>query len=127
MKTPAKTKNPQAATAPQPKPQVSVEWSGPLPPPAALKHFDQIIPGGADRILRMVEQEQLHRLAIEQTSTEANIQSHRRGQLLGAGIGLLAIVAAVANSYLGGPWQVSVALVGVPILGVAQALIRGRK
>lgn len=104
-----------------------MEWSGPLPPPAALEHFDRIIPGGADRILRMVEQEQSHRLSLEQISTDANIKSHWRGQWLGAGIGLSAILAAVANSYFGGPWQVSVALVGVPILGVAQALIRGRK
>lgn len=126
---PAKPKNQQQNTAPHPpnKTQVSVEWSGPLPPPAALEHFDRIIPGGADRILRMVEQEQSHRLSLEQISTDANIKSHWRGQWLGAGIGLSAILAAVANSYFGGPWQVSVALVGVPILGVAQALIRGRK
>jgi len=75
----------------------------------------------------MVEQEQSHRLSLEQTRTVANIKSHWRGQFLGAGIGLAAIVAAVVNSYFGGPWQVSVALVGVPILGIAQALIRGRK
>lgn len=129
MKHPAKAKNPpQQPTVPQRKQtQVSLEWSGPLPPPAALEHFDRIIPGGGDRILRMVEQEQSHRLAIEQMSTDANIKSHWRGQWLGAAIGVTAILAAVINSYFGGPSLVGVALVGVPVLGVAQALIRGRK
>lgn len=127
VKHPTKTKN-QTGNVQQPKQtQVSMQWSGPLPPPAALEHFERIIPGGADRILKMVEQEQAHRFDVEQKCTKASVSAHTRGQLLGAVLCLAAIVAAVANSQLGGPWQVSVALVSVPVLGVAQALIRGRR
>src|ERR1700722_9687399 len=32
---------------------ISAHWSGPLPPPAELEKIDQIIPGGADLLLRM--------------------------------------------------------------------------
>ena len=30
---------------------ISAHWSGPLPPPSELEKIDQIIPGGADRLL----------------------------------------------------------------------------
>lgn len=33
----------------------SQQWIGPLPPPDTLEHFDRVIPGGAERILRMAE------------------------------------------------------------------------
>jgi uncharacterized membrane protein len=29
------------------------QWSGPLPPPAVLEKFSQIIPNGAERIVAM--------------------------------------------------------------------------
>ncbi|WAR43739.1 DUF2335 domain-containing protein [Methylomonas rapida] len=38
--------------------KVSVGWSGPLPPPAALEQFDTIIENGAERIFKMAEAEQ---------------------------------------------------------------------
>ncbi|MGH8291473.1 MAG: DUF2335 domain-containing protein [Steroidobacteraceae bacterium] len=104
----------------------SEQWVGPLPPPAALAQFEQIIPGGAERILRMTEQEHAHRLSQEQEGLRADIKDSRRGQWFGAIIAFSAIVGAVVNATLGGPWQASVALVGVPLLGVVQAFIRGR-
>lgn len=95
---------------------VSAHWSGPLPPPAELERFDQIIPGGADRLLRMAEKEQVHR-----------IDDVRRDQYLGWSLATGAVVAAAVVSLCHGPWQVSVALVGIPVLGAVQALIQGRK
>ncbi len=92
------------------------DWSGPLPPPAELERIDQIIPGGADRLLRMAEQEQIHR-----------IEDAKRGQYLGWSLAAGAVVAAASVSLCHGPWQVCVALVGIPVLGAVQALIQGRK
>lgn len=103
------------------------QWAGPIPPPAALEHFEQVLPGGADRIVRMAEQEQSHRIECEKVQMTAMIADTRRGQFLGAVVAILALLGAVLNSYLGGPWQVSMALVGVPIAGVVRALIDGRK
>lgn len=102
------------------------QWAGPLPPPATLEHFERIIPGGADRILQMAEREQAHRVACDSSVLTAAIAEARRGQFLGAAVAMAAIAAAVANTWLGGPWQATVALVGVPILGIVQALI-GRR
>lgn len=89
---------------------------GPLPPPSELEKIDQIIPGGADRLLRMAEKEQAHR-----------IEDAKRGQYLGWSLAAGAVVAAAAVSLCHGPWQVSVALVGIPVLGAVHALIQGRK
>jgi hypothetical protein len=96
--------------------QMRSDWSGPLPPPAELEKIDQIIPGGADRLLRMAEKEQTHR-----------IEDAKRGQYLGWSLAAGAVMAAAVVSLCHGPWQVSVALVGIPVLGAVQALIQGRK
>jgi hypothetical protein len=95
---------------------ISAHWSGPLPPPAELERIDQIIPGGADRLLRMAETEQTHRM-----------QDAKRGQYLGWSLAAGAVIAAAVVSLCHGPWQVSISLVGIPVLGAVQALIQGRK
>jgi hypothetical protein len=92
------------------------ELSLPLPPPAELEKIDEIIPGGADRLLRMAESEQNHR-----------IEDARRGQYFGWSLAAGAVIAAAVVSLYHGQWQVSVALVGIPVLGAVQALIQGRR
>jgi hypothetical protein len=82
---------------------------GPLPPPAELEQIDQIIPSGADRLLRMTEKEQTHR-----------IEDAKRGQYLGWSLAAGAVIAASMVSLCRGPWQVSVALLGIPVLGAVQ-------
>ena len=101
--------------------QMRSDWSRPgedlrIVPPAELEKIDQIIPGGADRLLRMAEKEQTHRIG-----------DAKRGQYLGWSLAAGAVIAAAAVSMCHGPWQVSVALVGIPVLGAVQALIQGRK
>ena len=105
---------------------VSQSWSGPLPPPAALEKFNDIIPGGAARILEMAEREQAHRIKFEQHALDAEVKADSRGQYLGTTIAALAIIGAIVNVALSGHWQVSCALVGVPVLGVVSAIIQGR-
>jgi Flp pilus assembly protein TadB len=95
---------------------ISAHWSGPLPPPSELEKIDQIIPGGADRLLRMAEKEQTHRM-----------EDAKRGQYLGWSLAAGAVIAAAVVSVCHGPWQVSVALVGIPVLGAVHALIHGRR
>ena len=95
---------------------ISAHWSGPLPPPADLEKIDQIIPGGADGLLRMAEKEQAHRIA-----------DSKRGQYLGWSLAAAAVISAALVGVFHGPWQVSMALVGIPVLGAVQALIQGPK
>lgn len=124
---------------------VSARWRGPLPPPTELEKIEQIIPGAADRLLRMAEQDLQGALQMAEKEQASRIQAaekeqahriedsrrghedSRRGQWLGWLLAAGALTAAVVVSLFHAPWQVSVALVGIPVLGAVQALIRGRK
>ncbi len=101
-------------------------WSGPLPPPAALEHFERIIPDGAARILSMAEAEQAHRMTLEQSAQAAMIRDKLRGQWMGAIVAALSIFGAVTTAIFGGHWAVSVAMVGIPLAAIVRALIAGR-
>ncbi len=45
--------------------QVDQAWSGPLPPPGDLEAYEEILSGAAERIFRMAEIEQSHRIDRE--------------------------------------------------------------
>lgn len=91
------------------------QWSGPLPAPADLEKFNEIIPNGAERILAMAEKEQEHRIEYEKTGLTATVRESRRGQILDAIISVVAIGGAIFTAYIGAHWAVSAALVGVPV------------
>jgi uncharacterized membrane protein len=105
---------------------VSQQWSGPLPPPAALEHFNQIIPNGAERIMRMVELEQEHRITHDRQIVAAMIRDTKRTHRIGGAISVVCVCAALASVYLGAHPSVSIALVGVPIVSVINAIIRSK-
>ena len=96
------------------------DWSR---PPAVLEKIDQIIPGGADRLLRMAEKQ----LSMAEKDQTHRFGDSKRGQYLGWSLAVGAVIVAAVVSLCRGPWQVSVALVGIPVLGAVQALIQGRK
>ena len=79
----------------------SLSFSGPLPPPAMFSAYEDVLPGGADRIMKMAEKEQNYRIATYPINK-------KRGQWLGATAVLAGISAAVLlgifgnNSYLAG-------------------------
>jgi len=45
--------------------QETMAFSGPIPPPELLSKYGEIIPNGADRILKMAENQSTHRQCIE--------------------------------------------------------------
>lgn len=73
---------------------VHLEFSGPLPHPQLLGQYNEAVPDGAERIVRLVEDQAHHRQALES-----------RGQIFGfvlavislsGGIGLIALGSSVA-------------------------------
>lgn len=105
---------------------VRQEWSGPLPPPAALEAFNRILPNGADRVVKMAEAEQAHRLEYEKTGLVASTREARLGQIVGGLLSFVALGGAIYTAHIGAPWQVSVAFLSLPIMGLVRALIRPR-
>jgi uncharacterized membrane protein len=81
---------------------VSHQFSGPIPPPDALEKYDRIIPGAAERILSMAENE----AASRQRNDEKLINNIVRSSFLGiflafASVILLSLLAyyALINDY----------------------------
>lgn len=72
--------------------QVSVH-SGPLPNPEDLQKYDLIVPGSAERILKMAEEEQNYRHEIERKFAKSSV----RMALLGI---LFAFLSVVVLSFL---------------------------
>ena len=62
---------PQAPDLPQGAALVGAKYSGPLPLPSHFEHYDRILPGAADRILKMGELEQAARQDHQARSTNS--------------------------------------------------------
>lgn len=100
-----------------------ITWAGPLPSPHDLAGFERVLPGAAERIVSMTEREQEHRHKYESKGLDAAIADTRRGHYLGAGISAVAIGGAVGAALLGAPWPAVVALVGVPVAAMVEAIV----
>lgn len=99
-------------------------WQGPFPPPAAMEHYERILPGFFERTLSMAERAQSAEIEQARLALEYARKDMRRGQLLGFVIAIGAILAALAALWMGNPWVATV-FVSVPVMGVARALIPG--
>jgi len=89
--------------------------AGPLPAPRDLADYEIILPGAADRILTMAENQAKHRMAIETRVLADNSLRSKLG--LGAGF-VVAMTALVISGYIashGAPWPGS--LLGTGSLG----------
>lgn len=116
----------QSAQNPQQKQVIAQQWSGPLPPPAALEHFNQIIPNGAERIIALVEREQENRFKYEADVLEAQKNDTKRGHYLGAAISILAIAGAIYGIHLGANHLAVLALVSLPVMSIVKAILQNK-
>ena len=69
--------------------------SGPLPPPEVLAGYDRIVPGAAERIISMAENQARHRQQIEKIAIESDSKDARLGLYFGLTIGLVAVIGGV--------------------------------
>ncbi len=102
---------------------LAAQWQGPLPPPAALEHFDRIIPNGAERIMVMCEKEQDGRLTNERRFTLAEIFIEGGTRLVGALLILACVAAAIWSVSAGADWKVTIAFLSVPVMGAVAKLL----
>lgn len=81
--------------------------SGPLPDAETLIKYDSVIPNGADRIMKMAEKQQLHRMDMENKVITSQSNQSRLGQIFGLIIGITGIgsgtfLAAMGETTVGG-------------------------
>jgi uncharacterized membrane protein len=66
-------------------------FQGPLPPPALLREYNQVMPGLAERIVGMAEAEGTHRRKVERSL----VRLSHEGLFCGATIALVVIVGSL--------------------------------
>jgi uncharacterized membrane protein len=69
-------------------------YQGPIPHPALLKQFDEIIPNGAERIFILMEQQATHRMYLEKTVIDKDNRRADGGLICGFLIAVLGLVLA---------------------------------
>ena len=109
----------------QPTSTVTTITSGPIPSPSTLKEYDEIIPGAAERILSMAEQEAAHLRNIEREALIKASEQVKRGQVFGLIIGILAFLTSIIALVLGSE-KTAIALGGTTVVGLVAVFVTGR-
>jgi uncharacterized membrane protein len=89
-------------------------FSGPLPPPEELAKYERILPGSADRIIRMAEQQATHRQHLEKVVVGSNASTQKWG------LGCAFIIAMIA--ICGGVWLSLKGMSGAGLTSIISAL-----
>ena len=69
-------------------------FEGPIPPPQVLKGYEEALPGLADRIVTMAEEEARHRRAIEFKRETREGKLETRGQMFGFAVAIFSFSVA---------------------------------
>lgn len=80
-----------------------ITFSGPLPPPNVLEYYEKILPGSAERILKMAEEQSRHRRSLEEKVINSDISNSKHGLLFGFFIGIVAFSTTILLAYFGYP------------------------
>lgn len=70
-------------------------YSGPIPPPRAMKEYETILPGAADRIISMAEKQQMHRMELEKQAITSQSKVTSRGQIFGFIVFIVCILVSI--------------------------------
>jgi len=90
-------------------------YSGPLPPPEDLARYEQVHPGAADRIIRMAEQQAMHRQHLEKVVIGSNATAQKWG------LGCAFIIAM--SAIWGGVWLALKGMGGAGLATIIGALV----
>ena len=101
-------------------------FEGPLPPPAVLEGYERVLPGSAERILRMAEQQAEHRRVVFTTLVEADTSRARWGLWLGAVVAVAFILAATAM-VLAGQTVAGTIVATADLLGIVGVFVYGTR
>lgn len=72
------------------------QYSGPIAHPRIIAGYERYLPGSADRILTMAEQQQSHRMKLEDRGQAAAIQREKHAMYLGFILSLALMLISLA-------------------------------
>lgn len=101
-------------------------YSGPVPHPDILRGYEQVLPGSADRILKLAEDEATHRRKMEEKALTSSCTDSRTGLWLGFIIVVVALVVSYGMVSSGYPSVGGVVGVG-SLAGLAGTFVYGSR
>lgn len=102
-------------------------FSGPIPPPESLARYEQIQPGSADRILKMAEKQQEHRMCLESKVIGSQVEQSKRGQLFGFIIVFVCVAVAIFFALHLGMTTFAASFLSVTMVVIVGLFINGKK
>lgn len=101
-------------------------FSGPLPPPALLNEYSDIVENGAERIFQMTEKQSNHRMQLENHALREELDQSRRGQNFGFILGLVGLILATILAIMG--HEVVAGIFGTTtIVGLVTVFVIGKR
>lgn len=102
---------------------IQSEFSGPIPPPSIIKGYEDILPGTAERIVSMAENQAKHRQDMEKIMVSAEARDSLLGVVFAfiLGVGCLVASAIIVICVPEKTGAVSSAMVG--ITGIASIIV----
>ncbi|MFA7448737.1 MAG: DUF2335 domain-containing protein [Weeksellaceae bacterium] len=100
--------------------------SGPLPDAESLIQYNSVIPDGADRIMKMAEKQQDHRIRIETKLVSSQSKQSFLGQLFGLIIGLFGIGCGTFLAY-SGETTVGGIIAGGTVVSLVSVFVIGKR
>ncbi|AXP80924.1 hypothetical protein CJ739_1839 [Mariniflexile rhizosphaerae] len=100
-------------------------FSGPLPSPEVLQQYNNVVKDGAERVVKMAENQSKHRMDLEDFAIKGQIKQSGRGQIFGFTLALLCIASTV---YLAteGYETLAIALGTTTVIGLASIFVLGK-
>lgn len=100
-------------------------WRAPMPPPDILKEYNKCAPNGADRILRMTENQSEHRMRMEFKAIEGDLKQSNLGQIFAFIIAMSFLGVSGFLIYIG--HEISGSILGtVDLVALVTAFLVGR-
>ncbi|WP_446786960.1 DUF2335 domain-containing protein [Macellibacteroides fermentans] len=104
----------------------SSSFRGPLPPPEILNGYESVLPGASERILKMAEKQQEHRIDVERMIVDRQTKQSGFGQIWGGCLAVLFGVIACILGYTGHDWLAGIIATST-IIGLATIFVLNRK
>jgi len=101
-------------------------WSGPIPPPQTLEGYEMLVPGAADRILKLAETQTAHRIDMESTVIRGDSKRSYLGLIAGFALSTMVIAGGIYLIAIGHDWA-GVGLVGLNLTGLAAVFVYGSR
>lgn len=101
-------------------------FSGPLPHPDILAKYEKAMPGAAERIFKITEAEQAHRIEYDNRRLNGELSQSARGQWMGFSLCVFFGLIAFGLGYLGHPTLAGI-IGGGTIISLAIVFVLNRE